>query len=92
MIIKTFGLSQLIYGLQVYQLKEGCIKEIERIIFGFIWVSSKSENDRGIDRIKRSILKNEFIEGGLNITDIECLNKALQFRQFIRADASNHPI
>ena len=28
LIIKTFGLSQLIYGLQIYQLKESCIKEL----------------------------------------------------------------
>ena len=33
-----------------------------------------------------------FIEGGLNINDNECLNKAFKLRQFIRIDASNHPI
>ena len=68
------------------------MKEIERKIFGFIWVSSKSEIDRAIDRIKRSISKNEFSEGGLNISDVECLNKALTLRQFVRADTLNHPI
>ena len=26
------------------------------------------------------------------MTDVECLNKALKLRQFVRADASNHPI
>jgi hypothetical protein len=46
----------------------------------------------GIDRIKRSILKNHIAEGGLNITDVECLNNSLKFRQFIRADKSRHLI
>ena len=92
LIIKTFGLSQLIYNLQAYRLKEECIKKIERLIFGFLWVSSRSENDKGIDRIKRSILKNDITEGGLNITDVECLNKSLKLRQFIRAGNSKHPI
>jgi hypothetical protein len=36
LIIKTFGLSQLIYNLQAYKLREKCIKNIERIIFGFL--------------------------------------------------------
>jgi hypothetical protein len=31
-------------------------------------------------------------KGGLNITDIECLNGSLKLRQFIRADKSRHPI
>ena len=57
-----------------------------------MWLSSKSENDKGIDRIKRSILKNDIEEGGLNITDVECLNKALKLRQFVRANKSKHPI
>jgi hypothetical protein len=65
---------------------------IEKIIFGFIWKAHKSERERGIDRIKRSILKNKYVEGGLNVTDIECLDKSLKTRQFVRADRSKHPI
>ena len=47
---------------------------------------------RGIDRIKRAVLKNKFSEGGLNITDMECLNRSLKLRQFFRASKVNHPI
>ena len=32
---------------------------------------------------KRAVLKNEHEEGGLNITDIECLNRSLRLRLFI---------
>ena len=55
-------------------------------------MSSRSESHKGIDRIKRSILKNDILEGGLNITDVECLNKSLKLRQFVRANNSKHPI
>jgi hypothetical protein len=92
LIIKTFGLSQLIYNLQVQGINDSSIKQIERIIFGFIWLNSRSEKEKGIDRIKRSILKNETAEGGLNVTDVECLNRALKLRQYIRANKTNHPI
>ena len=78
--------------MQVCRIKETCMKLIEKLIFGFIWKSHKSERERGIDRIKRSILKNKYVEGGLNVTDIECLDRALKTRQFVRADNSSHPI
>ena len=78
--------------MQVCKIKETCIKLIEKIIFGFIWRSHRSERDRGIDRIKRSILKNKYVEGGLNVTDIECLDRSLKTRQYVRADRSRHPI
>ena len=57
--IKTFGISQLIYVMQVCKIKDECIKLIEKIIFGFIWKAHSSDMDRGIDRIKKSILKNK---------------------------------
>ena len=72
--------------------------EIERVtavgikkIFGNGWLGSWSEIERGVDRIERSVLKNNYDEGGLNITDVDCLNKALKLRQYIRAGKSSHP-
>ena len=56
LIVKSFGISQLVYILQVFKLSEACSKEIDRIIFGFIWKGCKSEGNRGTDRIKRSVL------------------------------------
>jgi len=88
LIVKTFGLSQLIYNMQSYNFKKADLTMIERSIFGFLW--STSEHAKGIDRIKRSILKNDFPFGGLNVTDVECLNRALKLKQFIRSNESNH--
>jgi hypothetical protein len=90
LIAKTFGISQIIYNMQSYPFDKGEIVSAERALFNFLWSTSK--NNRGIDRIKRSILKNDYSEGGLKITDIECLNRSLKLRQFIRAFDSKHEI
>ena len=65
---------------------------VRKSVFGFIWLGLKSLKERGVDRIKRSVLKNYHSEGGLNITDIDCLNRSLKLRQFLRAIKSRHPI
>lgn len=91
LIIKTYGLSQLIYNLQTYQIRNEDLIIIERMIFKFIW--SKNWNTHRVsERIKRSVLKNEYSNGGLNAPDIECLNRALKLKQFIRASTSTHAI
>jgi hypothetical protein len=90
LIIKTFGLSQLIYNMQTYGFNLKDLKEVERIIFKFLW--SNNEKQNGVDRIKRSIMKSEYEEGGMKITDVECLDRSLKLRQFIRAQKSKHVI
>jgi exonuclease III len=90
LVVKTFGLSQIIYNLQAYGIDKEEVTSIERIIFKFLW--STKDNQNGIDRIKRSIMKNEFSKGGMNVTDVECLNRALKLKQFIRAQNSKHII
>ena len=57
-----------------------------------MWIGSKSDKERGIDRIKKAVFKNDYDSGGLNMTDMECLNRSLKLRQFIRANGANHPI
>ena len=88
LIVKTFGLSQLIYNMQSYGIRTKELKLTESIIFKFIW--STNDNQNGIDRIKRSILKNNYENGGLKIPDVECLDRSLKLKQFIRAHNSNH--
>jgi exonuclease III len=90
LIVKTFGLSQIIYNMQAYNFKKAEITLIERSIFKFLW--STTENKEGIDRIKRSIMKNDYKFGGMRVTDVECLNRSLKLRQFIRASNANHVI
>jgi hypothetical protein len=88
LIVKTFGLSQIIYNMQSYGFDNAELIYTERAIFRFLW--STSENPNGIDRIKRTIMKNEYSKGGMKITDVECLDKSLKLKQFIRANNSKH--
>ena len=57
-----------------------------------MWIGCRSDKEKGIDRIKRSVLKNGYEHGGLNVTDVECLNRSLKLRQFMRARNVDHPI
>jgi hypothetical protein len=90
LIVKTFGLSQIIYNMQSYGFEISGINTVEKIIFKFLW--STKDNPNGIDRIKRSVMKNDYSKGGMKVTDVECLDKALKLKQFIRASTSKHPI
>jgi len=91
LIVKTFGLSQLIYSLQMCYISESDLIEIERMIFKFLW-NKKWVGNTAPDRIKRGILKLPYVSGGLQVPDIKFLNKALKVKQFIRAMRTKHPI
>ena len=91
LIIKTYGLSQLIYNLQCYGILQKELVLVERLIFKFVW--SKDWNKLHVcERIKRSVLKSEYEEGGLKAPDIECLDRSLKLKQFLRASKSGHVI
>ena len=90
LIVKTFGLSQLIYNMQSYAFEKKDLDNAEKIIFKFLW--SNNQNQNGIDRIKRTIMKNDYEQGGLRVTDVECLDRSLKLRQYIRAESSKHAI
>ena len=66
------------------------MKKVEKINFGFVWIGSKSDKERGIDRIKRAVFKNGYDSGVLNMTDMDCLNRSLKLKQFVRANGVNH--
>ncbi len=44
------------------------------------------------ERIKRSVLKAEYEDGGLKAPDIECLDRAPKLKQFLRDSKSRHMI
>ncbi len=92
LILKTFGISQLIYNMQCTRFEKVQLDEVERLIFNFIWSTKNIVNPRARDRIKRSVLKNDYESGGLKIPDIESLDRSLKLRQYIRASSSNHNI
>ena len=76
--------------MQSYRFENAELISTERMIFKFLW--STKENQNGIDRIKRSIMKNDYSKGGMKVTDVESLNRSLKLKQFFRAHKSNHAI
>ena len=91
LIFKTFGLSQLIYSLQMCEIKDVDLKKIESIMFKFLW-NTKWTGNVAPDRIKRNFLKLSYENGGLNVPDIKILDNAFKTKQFIRAMTCDHPI
>ena len=91
LIVKTFGISQILYSLQVCHIETEELKAIERIIFKFIW-NKKWNNKPGPDRIKRCIMKQDHKYGGLKAPDIFHMNSALKVKQLLRSCHSSHPV
>jgi len=84
-VVKTFGISQLIYTMQScgYAIRD--LQETEAYIFKFLW--SKNCNVRAApDRISRITLKQEYEAGGLKVPDLIDLDQALKLKQFVRAN------
>ena len=69
-IVKTLGLSKLINNASVLVIPEHFIKQIEKIIFDFIWDGKPA-------KIKKSAIIGEKKQGGLKMIDFNILNKAL---------------
>ena len=90
MIVKTFGLSQLIYFLQSCEIREKELISVERTIFKFLW--NKKWAGKCPDRIKRQVLKNSYQNGGMKAPDVAALDCALKIKQFLNATKSKNKI
>ena len=89
-IVKTFGLSQLIYFLQSCVITENDIDLVNKLIFKFFW--NKKWDGKCPDRIKRQVLKNSYQNGGMKAPDVGALDCGLKVKQFINATRSNNKI
>ena len=71
-VVKTFALPKLIYPLTVLDNPtEEIIKKIKTEIFNFIWESK-------LDKIKRSVLMQNYKNGGLRLLNIDYFIEALK--------------
>ncbi|KAJ8019795.1 LINE-1 retrotransposable element ORF2 protein [Holothuria leucospilota] len=71
-IVKSFGLSQLVYLFLVLpNPPSSFIKEVENIIFNFIWAGNP-------DKIKRTTIINPISDGGLKVTHISTFIDSLK--------------
>ena len=70
-VIKSLLASQLVYVLTALRTCQDTLKEINKILFNFLW-------DGKGDKIKRTTIINDVEEGGGNMIDIIAFNKALK--------------
>ena len=84
LIIKIMAVSNLTYSFTNLVTPENIIKDLNKILYGFIW------NTR--DRIKRNVLINDIEKGGLGMLDLEshiCALKASWISRLIQALTGN---
>jgi len=84
MIVKTFGISQIIYMMQNTYFSKQHLKTLEKKIYKFIW--------KGPDKIKRETLQQEYEDGGLKAPDIATIDKVLKLKQVLRTALGTHPV
>ena len=71
MILKSLGLSQLIYSCSILNIPEGFAQLVKTKLFKFLWKNKR-------DKIKRSGLYQDLDKGGLRMIDIEIMFKPLK--------------
>ena len=72
-IIKTFIISQFQHIISVIDIPELYIKQIETIIYNFVWNEKR-------DKIKRSTLRKRKELGGLKAPDFRCIIQAAKLK------------
>ena len=73
LIVKTLGLSKLLYNASVLTVPAYAIKEVNRECYKFIW-------NYKLEKIKRKTLIGDYEEGGLNVLDFEMQVHALKVK------------
>ena len=90
LIVKTFGISQIIYLMQSIALTDVHYKAINALLYKFIrnrhYLAAKAP-----ERIKREIMNKSIKLGGYGMLDIAALDSSLKIRALGKLLASSHP-
>ena len=70
-IVKTIGISKLIYSASVLPVPDHYVQEINKLIFNLIWAGKPP-------KIKRNTIIGEKKTGGLKMCDLKIMEKALK--------------
>ena len=90
LIVKTFGISQVIYLMQSLKLSDCHFKKINAILYKFIW-NRHFAAAKAPERIKRDIVNKPLKLGGLGMLNIYELDASLKIKSLGRLLSSNHP-
>ena len=77
-IIKTFAISQLIFSSQFQIIRPKDLRRIEHLCYTFMW--------NGRDRVRRTTIKSERQNGGINGIDVESFFRSIAVRQYIKSN------
>ena len=72
-ILKSLVVSQIVYVLSSPPTPQGVIKEINFLLYDFLW-------DGKSDKIKRTEMINIYSKGGLKMIDIQSFNQSLKMK------------
>jgi hypothetical protein len=81
-ILKSLGISMLVYNFAVLDVPTEIVKDVNRLIYNFVW--NKTE------RIKRKTLINDYENGGIKMVDIESMIDGLKAAWIPRLVHSKH--
>ena len=83
-IIKVLGVSSLIHSASNINVPKDIISNVKGRLFKFIWKNKR-------DKIRREALYQDYEKGGLRMTDIETMIKALRLAWIPRLIREDHP-
>ena len=90
LVLKTFGVSQIIYLLQTMCLTIADFKKLNAILYKFIW-NRNFGAPKAPERVKREIINTPLKFGGFGMIDIQQLDRSLKLKMLSRIFASSHP-
>ena len=72
-ILKSLAVSQIVYVLSSLATPQGVIKEINSLLYDFLW-------DGKSDKIKRTEMINSYSKGGLKMIGIQSFHQSLKMK------------
>ena len=73
LIIKTFGISQIMYLCSVLKIPDWAEKEINEAIFRFLWNGKHN-------KVKANVITQDYEDGGCKMCDINIMSKVQQLK------------
>ena len=90
LLVKTFGISQIIFLIQSFKFDEKHFKAVNHLLFKFIW-NKHYLAAKAPERIKREYVNKPIAQGGLGMLDIAELDAGLKLKAYGRLMNSKHP-
>ena len=90
LILKTFGISQMIFIMQCMTLNDSDFKSLNAILYKFLW-NRHFEAAKAPDRISRATINLPIKLGGFGMLNIEELDSGLKLKALGRMFGSRHP-